>query len=141
MTPYLAVDSMPRNSGDCAQIRHLPRIYPTRFVGAAIMPFVLRPYRRFPVVCPVTYEHGWREGEGIIWNLSPMGWRLSGNLPLECGDVCSLNMVLPTNKQISVAAGIVRWVRGEDYGIETLVMDGQGQARIGQYIRERIKEL
>jgi len=38
------------------------------------MPFVLRPYRRFPVVCPVTYEHWFREGEGIVWNLSPTGW-------------------------------------------------------------------
>lgn len=104
------------------------------------MPFVLRPYRRFPVLCPVTYEHWFREGEGIIWSLSPMGWRLSGNLPLERGDVCSLNVMLPTKKQVSVAAGIVRWVQGQDYGLETLVMDGTAQARLGRYIRERMKE-
>jgi len=70
-----------------------------------------------------------------------MGWRLSGNLPLRRGDVCSLKMILPTNKQISVSAGIVRWVRGDEFGLETLVMDGKAQARIGKYIRERIKEL
>ncbi|QPD06391.1 MAG: hypothetical protein Nkreftii_004165 [Candidatus Nitrospira kreftii] len=35
------------------------------------MPFVLHPYRRCPVVCPVTYEHRLQEGEGIYWNLSP----------------------------------------------------------------------
>lgn len=105
------------------------------------MPFILRPYRRFPVVCPVTYEHWFREGEGIIWNLSPMGWRLSGNLSLEPGDVCSLHMTLPTNTRISVAAGIVRWVRGEEFGLETLVMDGTAQARLGTYIQERMKAL
>lgn len=105
------------------------------------MAFVVRPYRRFPIVCPVTYEHGWREGEGIVWNLSPTGWRLSGDLPLERGDVCSLRVTLLPNKPVSVAAGIVRWVRGQEFGLETLVMDGKAQAHIGKYIRERMKEL
>lgn len=49
------------------------------------MPFVLRPYRRFPVVNAVTYEHGWGEGPGgLVWNLPLTGWQLSGNLPLIC---------------------------------------------------------
>jgi hypothetical protein len=34
------------------------------------MPFAIRPYHRVPVVCPVIYEHWFREGEGIVWNLS-----------------------------------------------------------------------
>lgn len=105
------------------------------------MPFVVRPYHRLPVACPVTYAHWFREGEGVVWNLSPMGWRFSGNLPLEHGDVCSLKLTLPTNKQISVTAGIVRWVRGEEFGIETLVMDGKAQAYLVKYIEERMKVL
>ncbi len=105
------------------------------------MPFVVRPYHRLPVACPATYEHWFREGEGMVWNISPMGWRLSGDLPLEPGDICSLTMTLPTNKPISLAAGIVRWVRGQEYGIETLVMDGKAQAHLGKYIEERMKVL
>ena len=105
------------------------------------MPFVIRPYHRVPVVCPVIYEHWFCEGEGVVWNLSPMGWRLSGSLPLQRGDVCSLNVILPTNKRVSVAAGIVRWVRGEEFGLETLVMDRKAEARLGTYIHERMKEL
>lgn len=104
------------------------------------MPFVIRPYHRVPVVCPVIYEHWFRESEGTVWNLSPMGWRVSGALPLERGDVCTLNVMLPTNKQVSVAAGIVRWVRGQDYGIETLVIDEEAQAHLNGYIQERMKE-
>jgi hypothetical protein len=42
------------------------------------MPFSIRPYRRFPVCCPVTYHAGLFEGQGIVWNLSVNGWRLSG---------------------------------------------------------------
>ena len=29
-----------------------------------------------------------------------------------------------------VSAGIVRWVRGEEFGIEGLVMDGKAQAHL-----------
>lgn len=105
------------------------------------MPFVLRPYRRFPVVSPVTCEHGLGEGEGMVWNLSPAGWRLSGDLPLERGDICSLTLMLPTNTPVSVSAAIVRWVRGQEFGLETLVMNGQAQAQLGKYVREYMKTL
>jgi hypothetical protein len=76
----------------------------------------------------------------MVWNLSPTGWRVSGNLPLERGDVCSLNLTLP-NKQISGAAGIVRWAQGQAYILETLVMDGKAQAHLSDYIRPQTKAL
>ncbi len=37
------------------------------------MPFVFRPYRRFPVQCAVTYSVGAFTGLGTVWNLSPAG--------------------------------------------------------------------
>ncbi len=49
--------------------------------------------------------------------------------------------MLPTNTSISVLAGVVRWVQGEDIGIETLAMDGKTQAQLGRDIRERMKAL
>jgi hypothetical protein len=98
------------------------------------MPFVLRPYRRLPVVSSVTYEQGPR----IVWNLSPAGWRLTGNLPLQPGDICSLSVILPTNTPVSVSAAIVRWVRGES-SLETLVMNGMAQAQLGNYVRACMK--
>jgi len=105
------------------------------------MGFVLRPYHRFPVNIPATYEHWIREGLGIVWNLSSSGWRLSGDLPLRPGDICSLHLMLPTNQHLSITAGIVRWVRGEDCGIETLVMDRKAQSRLNGYIRECVYSL
>jgi PilZ domain len=91
------------------------------------MPFTIRPFRRFPVCCPVTYHTGRFEGEGIVWNLSLTGWRFSGNLPLRIGEICSLTAILPTHQPIYVAAGIVRWARGEEYGVETLVVDEESR--------------
>jgi hypothetical protein len=60
------------------------------------MPFLIRPYRRFPVCCSVTNQCGDFEGHGTIRSVSLMGWRVSGNLPLRIGNVCPLRMNLPT---------------------------------------------
>lgn len=101
------------------------------------MHFTIRPYRRVPVYCPVTYQTGLFEGHGTVWNLSLTGWRFSGNLPLRIGEVCSLIVTLSIDQPIYVAAGIVRWVRGEEYGVETLVMDDESRDDVEEYLWQR----
>jgi hypothetical protein len=105
-----------------------------------VMPFTIRPFRRFPVCCPTTYQVGDFEGQGIVWNLSARGWRLSGDLPLRSDEICSLTVTLPTESQVYVAAGIVRWVRGEEFGLETLVMDEESRMDLYAYLDDRIAE-
>lgn len=105
------------------------------------MPFSIRPFRRFPVCCPVTYHWGDFEGHGTLWNVSLTGWRFSGNLPLRIKEVCSLTVHLPSEPPIYVAAAIVRWVqRGEEYGVETLVMDDESREDLEQYIVQRVED-
>jgi hypothetical protein len=41
--------------------------------------------------------------------------------------VCSLTVILPPYQPIYVAAGIVRWVRGEEHEVETLVVDDESK--------------
>ena len=65
------------------------------------MPFTLRPYRRFPVQCAVTYNAGPFQGQGTVWNLSCTGWRLSGDLPMRPGETLSLTFPLPNDRCIS----------------------------------------
>ena len=86
------------------------------------MPFSIGP---FPVCWPVTYHAGLCEDHGIVWNLSVSGWRLSGDVPLRVGQTCPLTVNLPNQPSIVVAAVIVRWVRGQEYGLETLVVEKQ----------------
>ena len=76
------------------------------------MPFSIRPFRRFPVQCSVTYNAGPFQGQGTVWNLSVNGWKLSGDVPLRVGQMCSLTVTLPNQPSFFVAAAIVRWVRG-----------------------------
>ncbi len=79
------------------------------------MPFLIRPFRRFPVCCAVTYQCGHFEGHGTVWNLSATGWRFTGNPPLRMGEVCSVTVNLPSQQWAYIAAGIVQWVRGEEF--------------------------
>jgi hypothetical protein len=99
------------------------------------MPFSTRAFRRFPLCCPVTYDTGLSEGQGIVWNLSVNGWHLSGDVPLRVGETSSLTVNLPNQESIFVAAAIVRWVRGQDYGLETLVADKQTHSLVEQVIK------
>jgi len=104
------------------------------------MPFKIRPCRRFSVCCPVTYLVGRFQGHGTVWDVSRSGWRFSGNLPLRIGEVCSLTVSLPTDRRVYVATGIVRWVRGEEYGIETLEIDDESQEDLDEYLWQQESE-
>ena len=98
------------------------------------MPFSIRPFRRFSVCCPATYHAGLCECQGIVWNLSVNGWRLSGDVPLRVGQTCPLTVTLPNQESIVVAAAIVRWARGQEYGLETLAIDKEIHSRLEQVI-------
>jgi len=100
------------------------------------MRFSTRPIRRFSVCCPVTYQAGLYESQGIVWNLSVNGLRLSGDVPLRVGQKCSVTINLPNQPSLVVADAIVRWVRGQEYGLETLVADKQTYSRVEEIIKQ-----
>ena len=99
------------------------------------MPVTIRSCRRFPVCCPGTYNPGPLEGKGIVWNLSLNGWRLTGDVPLRIGQTCPLTVHLPNQISLFIAGAIVRWVRGQEYGLETLVVDSHTQSRMEQLVQ------
>jgi len=104
------------------------------------MPFANRSYRRFPLCYPVTYHAGLSECSGTVWNISLSGWRLSGDVPMHVGQTCSLSVTLSDPKRVFVVAGTVRWVRGEEYGIETLGANGATQSRLLRCLRQQAWE-
>ena len=100
------------------------------------MPFIIRPYRRFPVQCPVSYNAGPCQGLGTVWNFSVNGWKLSGDVPLRVGQTCPLTVTLPNQESLFVAAAIVRWVRGQEYGLETVAIDKEIHSRLKDFITQ-----
>jgi len=94
------------------------------------MPFSIRPHRRFPVCCPVTYHAGLFEGQGIVWNLSVGGWGLSGDVPLQVGQTCPLTVNLPNQQRIFVAESVDWRVREAEFGVGMLDQSPAIQARV-----------
>ncbi len=82
------------------------------------MPFSIRPFRRFPVQCFMTYNTGPFQRQGTVWNLSVSVWRLSGDVPMQPGETLSLTVTLPNEQRIEVPEAEVRWSRGQKFGGE-----------------------
>jgi hypothetical protein len=106
----------------------------------APMPFTIRPFRRFPVQCSVTYNAGLFQGECTVWNLSCTGWRLSGDLPMQPGETCSLTVTLPNEQRIEVSEAVVRWSRGQEFAVESVVVERHTKARLEHYVKRLVKE-
>jgi hypothetical protein len=104
------------------------------------MPFPLRPFRRFPVHCAVTYNAGPFQGQGTIWNLSCTVWPLSGDLPIRPGETLSLTVTLPNEQRIVVPEAVVRWSRGQEFAVNNLVIELHTQAGLKPYVKRLVQD-
>ena len=105
----------------------------------APMPFSIRPFRRFPVYCTVTYNAGPFQGQGTVWNLSRTGWRLSGDLPMRSGETLSLTVTLPNEQHILIPEAVVRWSRGHEFAVENMSIAPHTQARLQHYVKRLVQ--
>jgi hypothetical protein len=105
------------------------------------MPFSIRPNRRFPVQCAVTYAAGPFQGRGTVWNLSRTGWRLSGDLPMRLGETLSLTVTLPNEQRINVPEAVVRRSRGQKFAVENVTLEPHTQARLQHFVKRLCSSL
>ncbi|MGH7181548.1 MAG: PilZ domain-containing protein, partial [Nitrospiraceae bacterium] len=105
------------------------------------MPFSIRSFQRFPVHCPVTYHAGPFQGQGTVWNLSCIGWRLSGDLPMRQGEMLSLTVTLPNEQGIEIPKAVVRWSRGQEFAVENIEIELPTQARLKHYVKRLVLKL
>jgi hypothetical protein len=104
------------------------------------MPFSIRLFRRFPVQCVVSYSAGPFRGIGTVWNFSCSGWRLSGGLPMRPGETLSLTVTLLNKQRVEVAEAVVRWSRGQEFGIETVETPKHTADRLIHYVRRLVND-
>ncbi len=104
------------------------------------MPFSIRPYRRFPVQCAVTYNAGPFQGQGTIWNLSYTGWRLPGDLPMRPEETRSLTGMLRNEQWIQIPEAVVRWSRGQEFAVENLAIKPHTGARLQHHVKRLVQE-
>lgn len=128
----------PADNLDALRFDRLPS-YNTALREAS-MPFWIRLFRRFPVQCVVSYSVGPFRGLGTVWNLSRSGWRLSGDLPMRPGERLSLTVTLPNEQCIDVNDAVVRWSRGQEFGVETIETPKHTAARLIHYVRRLVND-
>jgi len=104
------------------------------------MAFSTRPFRRFPMQCSVTYNAGPFQGQGMVWSLSCVGWRPSGDLPMRLGETLSLPVTLPNEQCIEVSQAVVRWSRGQEFAVENLAIKLHSRARLQHYVNRLVPE-
>jgi len=104
------------------------------------MPFSIRPFRRFPVQCSITYHAGPFQGQGTIWNLSCSGWRLSGNLPRRPWETLSIRVTLPNEQRFEVPEAVLRWSRVQEFAVENLAIKPHTRARLPHYVNRIVQE-
>ena len=104
------------------------------------MSFSIRPYRRFPIFCPVTYHAGLHEGQGTIWNVSLNGWRLSGNLPMRSGETVSLTVKIQNEQRIAALKRSCGSREGEEFAVENVMIEPHTHARLLHYVERLVQE-
>ena len=55
-------------------------------------------------------------------------------MPLRVGQTCLLTVNVPDQHPLFVAGVTVRWVRGQEYGVETVVVEKQTHSRLEHWI-------
>jgi hypothetical protein len=101
------------------------------------MPFSIRPYRRFPLLRPVTYNTNSFQGQGTLWKLFCTGLLLSGDLPMRPWEKSlSLAVPLPNEQPIIGPEAVVRWSHGQELPVKNLALEAHTQVRLQNYVKD-----
>ncbi|MBS0169747.1 MAG: PilZ domain-containing protein [Nitrospira sp.] len=115
--------------------KHLAPLAPSRPPVAVGTRFQVRSFRRFPIQCSIYYSCDQFHGSGMAWNLSLTGWRVDGTHPVEPGMLVTFCIFLPDqHSTVFVERAIVRWSRGQEFGIEVESIKADERARLEQFV-------
>jgi hypothetical protein len=103
--------------------------------------YSIRAYQRFPVECGTYYLGATFLGEGRVQNVSRMGWRIEGDVPVTSGILLTVSLRWPGwPEPIRVDQAIVRWTQGRVFGIRIVTMTATEAARLNHVIATRIQQ-
>ena len=56
------------------------------------------------------------------------------------GETVSLTVTLPNEQRIEVPEAVVRWSRGQEFAIESMMIERHTQARLQHYVKRLVQE-
>ena len=106
---------------------------PARTVAA---PSILHSRRelRHPAVLPVEITWELTEAKGMTKNVSMQGCRMKSDITPSVGTYASVKLSLPGEECVAIEMAVVRWVLGEDVGIEFLSWPSSERQRLEHFL-------
>ena len=105
-------------------------------------PRYFRTYHRFPLHYPVIFGGAPFVGEGVLTNLSLKGCSILCDREVLCGSEVRVSMLLPNQTQaLSIELGTVKWVQGDQFGVEFLRMPLVARQRLNRTLRVELIQL
>jgi len=101
----------------------------------------VRTYYRFPLTYPVIFGGAPFVGEGVLTNLSLKGCSVTCDREVLCGSEVRVSMLLHHQPPaLPVEVGTIKWVRGNQFGVEFVRMPVEAQQRLNRTLRIELIE-
>ena len=105
-------------------------------------PHYSRTYHRFPLHYPVVFGGAPFVGEGILTNLSLMGCSVLCDREVLRGSDVRVSVLLPDQTTaLSIELGTIKWVQGEQFGVEFLRVPLEARQRLNSMLRVELISL
>lgn len=96
---------------------------------------------RVPANVPVDYLADHFMGNGTMIDVSPAGMDIIGNYEVTVGLNLSLRIFLPQHtRPLYVRLAVVRWVRGQEFGVELLTLASLAQRGLAMFMASRLAD-
>ncbi len=101
-------------------------------------PWERRGYPRFRVQFPISFSGDDIVGEGTVIDVSKRGWKATvviSSQSVRPGTYLKLRLYLPDQAApIDVDSAVVRWAKGQEFGVEFLAMGSMEEERFRRFV-------
>lgn len=102
-------------------------------------PNPVRRYSRFPVRWPMLYGSDELVAEGTVLDLTSLGWRLAGSMPVVPGMQLTLQVSIPERSTpLRIKRATVLWVKDHEFAIEAHEMAPIDYAWVDEFLRQKL---
>lgn len=102
-------------------------------------PNPVRRYSRFPVRWPMLYGSDELVAEGTVLDLTALGWRLAGSMPVVPGMQLSLQVSIPERSTpLRIQRATVLWVKDHEFAIEAHEMTPVDHTWVDEFLRQKL---
>ena len=99
----------------------------------------VRRYSRFPVSWPVVYGNDALLAEGTVLDLTALGWRVVGSIPVVPGMQLTLQVSIPERSApLCIHRATVLWVKDHEFAIEAQEMAPIDQSWVAEFLQHKL---